>query len=90
MEFAGSQTKYQAHTVKLAVAVHNWPFLSLMNSLGIVFEAKGNGGSGKKCQSNNNAVDSVQWTMVVLDDVTLYLFQESREATKRASEWRKK
>jgi hypothetical protein len=67
----GNQT-FKANTLKLSVSVQNWPFYSLTNTLGIVFDGSAQGSSDSGCVVSDSSYDTVQWVLVVVDDFTLY------------------
>lgn len=72
-EFAGTTTIYKAHTLKLNVRVHNWPFYSLSNNLAIVLDSNNQEPSACVDQDEDES-GSLRWVMVNVDDVSLYLF----------------
>lgn len=71
VDFAGTTTTYTANTLKIAVYVQNWPFFSLANSLHIVMDTD-NKEKSTCYNEKRNEGGSVQWVMIVIDDVALY------------------
>ena len=59
--------------MKLSVRVENWRFMSLAHSLAIVFET-GSLNQDNCVNSQANSNNSVQWFMVNVGDISLYLY----------------
>eukprot|EP00026_Physarum_polycephalum_P001535 Phypoly_transcript_01537.p1 GENE.Phypoly_transcript_01537~~Phypoly_transcript_01537.p1 ORF type:complete len:1066 (+),score=142.70 Phypoly_transcript_01537:113-3199(+) len=75
VEFANETTVYPPHTLKLAFAFYNWPFMELSNSLEVVINSgvSGNNQESKTCvKDSTDQSGSLLWIMVIIDDVSLY------------------
>jgi hypothetical protein len=70
--FAGETMTFPKDTLKFTVSVQNWPFQSLSNSLFIVFDSNSQPQSSVCSQTSPG--DSVQWILVFVNNVALYLY----------------
>jgi hypothetical protein len=78
MSFAGTISTFAPNTLKISVAIQNWPFLALTNSLAIIFDAgaSANSQNSKLClnaQASGNS-GSLQWLLASIGDVSWYHF----------------
>jgi hypothetical protein len=72
-EFAGSSTTFSPNTLKISVTILNWPFLSLSNSLSLSIDSKSEGNNQEEnCAKSQSTTESLQWIMVIVNDVALY------------------
>lgn len=74
INFANVTTNYAANTLKLNVRIANWPFLTIANSLAIVFDAKNTDVKTESCNLNNHDVNTdLQWFVVSINGTSMYL-----------------
>lgn len=73
LQFAGITTIFLKNTLKFGVKIQNWPFLSLTNTLGIVFDSPQQQNQQQTCvDTQEDETGSLQWFLVVVDGVSLY------------------
>ncbi len=72
--FANSSTNIAANSLKLNVRIQNWPFMSIDNSLVLVFNASSPNNPTSSCNINpgEDSSGSLQWSVVVINGVSLY------------------
>eukprot|EP00026_Physarum_polycephalum_P000868 Phypoly_transcript_00869.p1 GENE.Phypoly_transcript_00869~~Phypoly_transcript_00869.p1 ORF type:complete len:1150 (+),score=116.12 Phypoly_transcript_00869:388-3837(+) len=82
LEFAHVNTTYPADTIKIYMDIFAWPFRALANSLEIVLDSSSSASGGKSTKNCVNSQEdessSLQWLLVVVDDVALYGQFESK------------
>lgn len=72
MEIEETKTIASDNSMKLSVWVSRWPFLSLSNSLGIVFSSTANK-SENTCESEDrDESGSLRWILIVVDKISFY------------------
>jgi hypothetical protein len=69
-EFAGTTTTFAQHTLKLNIQIQRWPFLSLSNTLAVLFDAKAANPNPVVCSDPS---ESLRWILVDVNSVSLYL-----------------
>jgi hypothetical protein len=68
--FAGTNTTFPAHTLKFTIAIQQWPFLALANSLLVVFDADASQSSA--ICTNPYQDDNLRWILLTVDKLVLY------------------
>lgn len=88
--FANQTNEYLPNTLKLTVAVLNWPFLSIDNSLALVLDASNPNQATQSCNiaSETNEAGSLQWVQITINGQAMYPFCSLPVFARKASKFR--